>query len=80
MASLASLKFSQYFQISVLYGHEILLPRKSTSVGGSAMLAKGVSSTSCRLLFWDSAAAADEEEEEVVIVFLSLLRLLVDAV
>ena len=38
-------------------------------------MAKGVSSTSCRLLFWASA-----DDDEVVIVFLSLLKLLVDAV
>ena len=38
------------------------------------MLAKGVSSTSCMLLFWVT------EDDVVVIVFLSLLRLFVEAV
>ena len=38
------------------------------------MLAKGVSSTSCKLLFW---AIADDDD--VAIVFLSLLKLLVEA-
>ena len=56
-------------------------PRKSTSVGGSAMLANGASlSTICMLLF-----CTEEEEDEsavvevVVIVFRSLLRHFVDA-